>query len=433
MAKKSTSIIRKLDNLKKIDENLGYYREPKNYDIPKRIPMNIKGEMALEEEERTGKIDFQNPDIIDTSSDDSLRWGNMQSEPCACAEVNGEVREFFAAFSKLDRGEKFLGKPCISSCITGLYSKQGNDFHMIPVEKRIWVTERWFNYFSPIFSAGMFFIMEKWLGSDALKGRIEPNEISYEVYNRFLQENQPVRPLPCALSLEGFMAVDPCAYAIVDDKIEVFFMAFSKTKGEAEDFRYKFEGVYSENGLNIMCIPENNRAWLPTDFLLTTSRSRGYILRSRRRDEGINNRIYFNKQTLENESVAAADCNTEKFQDKIDGNKQRLPRLRLKNAPELLVELAQEKLEEFKKKKEEFNIQEYNKIFNHIYCQSIWTDAIDEVKNDSEFFVDEDIRRIYAAEKKDEDIHGAQLRLDDPEFFHELDERIKEIRSNMEH
>lgn len=51
MAKKSTSIIRKLDNLKKIDENLGRYREPKYYDIPKRIPMNIKGEMALEEEE----------------------------------------------------------------------------------------------------------------------------------------------------------------------------------------------------------------------------------------------------------------------------------------------------------------------------------------------------------------------------------------------
>lgn len=44
MAKKSTGIVRKI-------ENLGRYREPKYYDIPKRIPMNIKGEMALEEEE----------------------------------------------------------------------------------------------------------------------------------------------------------------------------------------------------------------------------------------------------------------------------------------------------------------------------------------------------------------------------------------------
>ncbi|MBS6474528.1 MAG: hypothetical protein KH354_00855 [Clostridiales bacterium] len=189
-------------------------------------------------------------------------------------------------------------------------------------------------------------------------------------------------------------------------------------------------------GVNILCIAENNRAWMPTDFLLSTCRSRGYILRSPRRDEGINNRIYFNKQTLENDGATAVDCNKENFQDKIDGNKQRIPRLRLKNGPELLVELAQEKLEEFKKKKEEFNIQEYNKIFNNIYCQSIWTGVIDEVmdkvENDREFFSDEDIRRIYAAEKKDDDIHSAQLRLDNPEFYRELDERIKEITSKIE-
>ena len=362
MAKKSTGMVRNIIDLKEM-----------RYKIPSRIPVDVKGELALEEEERTGKIDFQNPDIIDTSSDDSLRWGYMEDEPCACAEVNGEEREFFAAFSRLDRGEKFLGKPCISSCITGLYSKQGNDFHMIPVEKRIWVTERWFDYFSPILPASMFFTMEEWLIGDGLKGRIESNEISYEVYDRFLQENQPVRSLPYALSLEGFMTVDPSAYAIVDDKIELFYMAFSKTKGESDDFRYKFEGVYSENGLNIMCISENNRAWLPENFLLGISRDCKFVLHSP--SKIINNRIYFNKQILGNDGVDVFGCNKEKLPNEFGGNKRKVPRLR---GAELVIKLAQEKLEEFKEKKEEFNIQEYNKAFNNIYRVSLSINEADE-------------------------------------------------------
>lgn len=251
---------------------------------PKRIPINAEGELALEEEEKTGKIDLQNFNIMNVS----LWGGGMKYIPCACAEVNGEPREFFMTFFSGSKSifaqhlEQYLkyrknhiaNPPIVCQGVgsRGVYSKQGNDFHMIPIEKRIWVTERWFVCFPDALHAGGFYTIEQCKQEGISKAKPAWREISDDVYNRFFQTHQPTQPLPhCILKAEdisareGFMITQPSAYAEIDGEQQAFYLAFSKTENKSGEFRYRFEGVYSKTGVNVFSTPVNSRKWEPID------------------------------------------------------------------------------------------------------------------------------------------------------------------------
>ena len=307
MAKKSTGIVRKIDKLGRVDISEGRtmgrldlsapcqsYIELWFLHFPYRIPINKTGELALEEEERTGKA-LSNPNILNT-----LSWGvidkSVKKRPsdsaCARAVVNGELRNFYLFFSHAV--VKIRGKYEIEECVEGVYSEQGNDFHLIPEENRISITKEYLHYLPDIPSVGVF-TMEQWEHNGGFKGRAEGQEISYEVYNRFLQENQ-TQPLPSRMQMtvdelrygralrvrakelhgdpdyyyhsyydkrmsiwdtsswEGFMAAEPCAYANVNGKKRDFYMAFSKRKGETGAFCYRFEGLYSKEGYDFFLL-----------------------------------------------------------------------------------------------------------------------------------------------------------------------------------
>lgn len=215
MAKKSKGIVRKIDNLGRVvipgifnisdSDSLEIWVLP----FPNRIPINCAGELALEEEQRTGKMDLYNPNIIDTSLwgvDEKilLRRSSNDSDVCARAVVNGELRNFYLFFSRAI--VKIGGKYKIKECVAGVYSEQGNDFHLIPEENRISITKEYLHYLPDIPSVGVF-TMEQWEHNGGFKGRAEGQEISYEVYNRFLQENQ-TQPLPSRMQ----MTVDELRY-----------------------------------------------------------------------------------------------------------------------------------------------------------------------------------------------------------------------------
>lgn len=275
----------------------GKISEMMYWDLPKRIPINIEGELALEKEERTGKIDLQNFNIMNVSF-----WRDgmtcIEYTPCACAEVNGESREFFMTFFSdrksieelydkpnsdfaqhlkqyLKYRENYIAEPaivCRNAGSRGVYSKQGNDFHMIPIEKRIWVTEQWFGYFSDALHAGGFYIIEQCKQEGISKAKPAWREISDDVYNRFFQTHQPTQPLPhCILKAEdisaseGFMITQPSAYAEIDGEQQAFYLAFSKTENKSGEIRYRFEGVYSKTGVNVFSTPANSRKWEPID------------------------------------------------------------------------------------------------------------------------------------------------------------------------
>lgn len=210
MAKKSKGIVRKIDNLGRVvipgifnisdSDSLEIWVLP----FPNRIPINCAGELALEEEQRTGKMDLYNPNIIDTSLwgvDEKilLRRSSNDSDVCARAVVNGELRNFYLFFSRAI--VKIGGKYKIKECVAGVYSEQGNDFHLIPEENRISITKEYLHYLPDIPSVGVF-TMEQWEHNGGFKGRAEGQEISYEVYNRFLQENQ-TQPLPKPYANDG--------------------------------------------------------------------------------------------------------------------------------------------------------------------------------------------------------------------------------------
>ena len=302
MAKKSTRIIRKIANLGKEPPLLGELRDSgvDNIEIwvlpfPNRIPINRAGELALEEEQRTDKMDLYNPNIIDTSLweiDEKIILEEVTDDACARAVVNGEVRNFYLFFSRavVKIGDKYE----IKKCVEGVYSEQGNDFHLLPEENRISVTKEYLHYLSAIPPVGVF-TMEQWELNGGFKGRAEGQEISYEVYNRFLQENQ-TQPLPSRMQMkaceigrkkpvlamakeiygdqdyyyhfyydkrmnilntstwEGFMAAEPCAYARVNGRRRDFYMTFSKRKGETGAFCYRFEGLYSKEGYDFFLL-----------------------------------------------------------------------------------------------------------------------------------------------------------------------------------
>ncbi|MBS6474526.1 MAG: hypothetical protein KH354_00845 [Clostridiales bacterium] len=259
--------------------------------LPSRIPVNQAGELALEEEERTGKVDLCNPNIIDTS----LWEGYMEGYSCACAEVNGEERHFFLTFTKE------IGYTNSYARVEGIYSKQGNDFHLIPKEKRIWVNEKYRRVLVKVPTVSAFYTMDQWERNGGFKGRINGQEVSYEVYNRFFEENQPMQPLPlCVLQnrsgeinselvkeygaydllteerrrdflnvslWDGFMTTRPCVYAKINGERRPFYLAFLRRRDKYKGYYCRFEGVYSVQGDNIQLVPIEGSeiTWVSTD------------------------------------------------------------------------------------------------------------------------------------------------------------------------
>lgn len=145
MAKKSTGIAREIDELGrvKVPVTMGRLRDfssspQATIPLPSRVSINKAGELALEEEQRTGRVDLYNPNIVDTS----LWDGFMEDIPYACVRINGKPMEFFAIFTKARRRSNDE-----AYCLDGFYSKQGNNFQMIPESaENMWVTDRWWKY-----------------------------------------------------------------------------------------------------------------------------------------------------------------------------------------------------------------------------------------------------------------------------------------------
>ena len=289
MAKKSTGIAREVDKLGRVKvpgvptirlfpPEFRLYKIP----LPSRVSINKAGELALEEEQSTGKIDLYNPNIVDTS----LWDGFMEGIPYECYEVNGKPMEFYAVFTKAivkQSNDK-------DYCLDGFYSEQGNNLAMLSESaKFMWYTSRWIKYLKrpgavcdpycePVYTNAVY-TMEQWERNGGFKGRAEGQEISYGVYNRFLQENQPTRSLPCRLPQnrdgavnlefeEGFMTTEPCAYAEVEGEQRLFYLMFSKRKDQYRGYFCKFEGVYSAQGDNIFDISLEKQNWISTEHIL---------------------------------------------------------------------------------------------------------------------------------------------------------------------
>ncbi|MBS6474525.1 MAG: hypothetical protein KH354_00840 [Clostridiales bacterium] len=286
MAKKSTGIVREVDKwgrtkvpgvptIRLFPPEFRSYKIP----LPSRVSINKAGELALEEEQRTGKVDLYNPNIVDTS----LWDGFMEGIPYECDEVDGKPMEFFAVFTKAIVKES----NCKDYCLDGFYSRQGNNKSMLPETKLVWLTNRWMKYlkrsvdypnYEPVYTNAVY-TMEQWERNGGFKGRAEGQEISYEVYKRFLQENQPTRSLPCRLPQnrdgavnlefeEGFMITEPCAYAEVEGEQRPFYLMFSKRKDQYRGYFCKFEGVYSAQGDNIFDISLEKQNWISTEHIL---------------------------------------------------------------------------------------------------------------------------------------------------------------------
>lgn len=249
--------------------------------LPSRVSINKAGELALEEEQRTGKIDLYNPNIVDTS----LWDGFMEGIPYECDKVDGNPMEFFAVFTKA------IVKQSNSKeyCLDGFYSKQGNNHIALPESaKCMWYTNRWMKYLKqpPVSDPYCDFVytnavytMEQWEHNGGFKGRAEGQEISYEVYHRFWQENQPTRPLSCRLLQnraeagnlefeEGFMTTEPCAYAEVNGEQRPFYLVFSKRKDQYRGCFCRFEGVYSAQGDNIFDVSLEQQNWISTEHIM---------------------------------------------------------------------------------------------------------------------------------------------------------------------